>query len=306
MGSISPVIVNIADISPDDFFKVSKKSFPSTLTASLMQSGMLEIPYIIRAESGYRIFTCHNRIGILRESGITELGCYVLEKPDLKIFTDHASLKVYRNEIGPFGKIRALLIAKSVFKLPDAMIRDLCVKTLKLSADTAENEEFLNRVMNFPEILKSYLDEKDVSFRVIKDLSMLPSEWIEVLNRWLSSIQVRVNIFRMLTDYIFDIYRRGDSVSAVESVVCSDDKTLHDAVYKVRYPRYSAMKLKVEALIGELSAAGLTIDFPEYFDRGSATIKLDINKKSDCGEQLKKISKIDVEKLRMLLSLLQG
>lgn len=296
--------VNITDIIPDDFFKVSKKNYPAALTLSMNTSGMLEVPYIFKNGSGYNILTCHNRIKILRESGIPDLKCFILNEPDVKLFMNHVSLKMYRNELGPMGKLRTIFLINSFFKLRESETKDYCTKILKLPVDILENDDYLKKIMGFPETLTSYLDEKDVSFKVIKDLSLLPSGWITVVNNWLDSIQIRVNIFRMLIDNLFDIYRRGDEISVLGSIEFSDDKTLYDIIYRIRYPEFSRLKMKAEGIINQLSGAGLTIDFPEYFDRGFATIKLDINKKSDCSDQLKKISKIDVEKLKELISFL--
>ena len=304
MNNVTLMDVNITDIIPDDFFKVSKKNYPAALTLSMNTSGMLEVPYIFKNGSGYNILTCHNRIKILRESGIPDLKCFILNEPDVKLFMNHVSLKMYRNELGPMGKLRTIFLINSFFKLRESETKDYCTKILKLPVDILENDDYLKKIMGFPETLTSYLDEKDVSFKVIKDLSLLPSGWITVVNNWLDSIQIRVNIFRMLIDNLFDIYRRGDEISVLGSIEFSDDKTLYDIIYRIRYPEFSRLKMKAEGIINQLSGAGLTIDFPEYFDRGFATIKLDINKKSDCSDQLKKISKIDVEKLKELISFL--
>jgi len=298
--------VNIENIITDNYFKISKKNYNQTLTSSLKLSGMLEIPYIFKSGSGYNILTCHNRINILRQTGIQSLDCFVLDEPDADIFMNHAVLKAYRNELGPAGKLKTLFLLSSFFKINESTRKDYCTKILKLPADIIENDNFLNTVMNFPESTISYLDERDLNFKIIKDISLLPVEWINVIDYWIKNIQVRVNIFRMLIDNLFDIYRRGDAISAIESIIFSDDKSLYDAVFKIRYPGFSKIKAESDSLINELSGGGVAIDFPEYFDRGFFTIKLDINKKTDCGVQLKKISGINVEKLKKLLSLLSA
>jgi hypothetical protein len=299
-----PHEINISDIISDDSFKISKNNYPVNLTASLKISGMLEIPYVIKTETGYKLLTCHNRIKILRESETASLKCLVLENPDVKIFMNHVSLKAYRNELGPLGKIKTLLILNSFFNLNESEIKNFCTKVLKLPSEIMDNENYLSRVMSFPETLISYIDEKDMSFKVIKDLSSLPSDWIALIDNWLAVIQVRVNIFRMLVDHLFDMHRRGDNISVIESLTSGDDKSLYDNIFAVRYPEFSKLKVKSDSIIKELSAGGLSVDFPEYFDRGFLTLKLDINKKSDSADQLKKISKINIDKLEELLSFL--
>lgn len=296
--------VNIDDISEDELFKVSKKNYNNTLPGSLKQSGMLEAPYVYKKDNGYTPLTCHNRIKLLRESGITSIRCYILDQPAAEIFMNYVSLKAYRNELGPMGKLKTLTLINSFFNLDAFVKKEFCTKILKLNSEIVDNAEYLERIMHFPDTLADYIDEKDMSFKVIKDLSILPSEWISAIDNWIKNIQVRVNIFRMLVDFVFDIYRRGDSLSVIESVSFSDDKTLYDSIYRIRYPEYSSLKMRSENLISELSGSGVTIEFPEYFDRRSVTLKIDIDKKSDCAGQLKKVTKISVEKLTELLSLL--
>lgn len=304
MNTSETAVVKIADISSNDYFKVSRKNYQSNLVYSLKTSGMLEAPVLIKTDDGYDIFTCHNRIAILRESGIEDLEAVIITNPDVKLFIKHIALKAYRNELGPFGKLKTLTLLNTFFKFEATAVKEFCSKILKLPVDIIENKDYVNKLFDFPVTLIDYLDEKDMSFKTIKDMSLLPREWLVLVDKWLKSIQVRVNIFRMLVDYLFDMYRRGDSIAILEQLSFSDDKTLYDTVFRIRYPEFSKLKIKSESIIGELSGGGLTIDFPEFFDRGSFTLKLDLDKRSDCNSQLKKIKEIDVEKLKDLLSLL--
>ncbi len=297
-------VVKIADISSDDFFKVSRKNYQNNLIYSLKLSGMLEVPVLIKTDSGYDIFTCHNRIKILRESGVVDLASIILSTPDADYFMNHISLKAYRNELGPFGKIKVLTLMKTFFKLDDQTVKDFCSKVLKLPLDVIDNEVYLGKVQSFPSALEDYLDEKDMSFKTIKDLSLMPQDWLALIDSWITKIQMRVNIFRMLADYLFDMYRRGDSLEVLSPLSFDDDKVLYDTVFRVRFPEFSKLKSRSESIINELSGGGLTIDFPEYFDRKNITVKLEIDKRSDCNNQLKKIKDINVEKMTELLSLL--
>lgn len=304
MKTHDTAVVKIADISSNDFFKVSRKNYQSNLVHSLKISGMLEAPVLIKTDAGYSIFTSHNRIAILRESGTIDLEAVILSDPDAELFIKHASLKTYRNELGPFGKLKTLILLNTFFKIESRAVKEFCSKILKLPLDVIDNEEYVCKLLEFPVTLIDYLDEKDMSFKTIRDMSLLPQEWLVLIDKWLKNTPVRVNIFRMLVDYLFDMYRRGDSIAILESFSFSDDKTLYDSVFRIRYPEFSKLKVKSESIISDLSGGGLTIDFPEYFDRGTFTLKLEIDKRTDCNLQLKKIKEIDVEKLKDLLSLL--
>lgn len=304
MNTFDTAAVKIADISSNDFFKVSRKNFQSNLVYSLKISGILEAPVLIKTDAGYDVFTCHNRIAILRESGAIDLEAVILTNPDVKLFIKHITLKAYRNELGPFGKLKTLTLLNTFFEFEDSAVKEFCSKILKLPLDIVDNKDYVFKLFEFPVTLIDYLDEKDMSFKTIKDMSLLPQEWLLLIDKWVKNIQVRVNIFRMLADYLFDMYRRGDSIAILEPLSFSDDKTLYDTVFRIRYPEFSKLKIKSESIIGELSGGGLTIDFPEYFDRGNVTLKLEVDKRTDCNLQLKKIKEIDIEKLKELLSLL--
>jgi hypothetical protein len=297
-------VVKINDISSNDYFKVSRKNYPDNLIYSLKQSGMLEIPFLIKTDSGYDIFTCHNRLGILRESGLTELTCAILDKADVELFMKHVSLKAYRNELGPYGKLKVLSLLNTCFKTDEQTVKNFCIKALKLPIDVIENGIYLSKILTFPLSLIDYLDEKDISFKIIKDLSRMPVDWLDLIDSWLKNIQIRVNIFRMLCDYLFDIYRRGDNIPMLEISSYNDDKALYDVIFRIRYPEFSRLKSISESIINDLSGGGLSVDFPDYFERKNFTIKLDIDKRSDCDLQLKKIRDIDVKKIKDLISLL--
>lgn len=297
-------VVKINDISSNDYFKVSRKNYPENLIYSLKQSGMLEVPVVIKTDSGYDIFTCHNRIKILREAGAADVTCSILDKAEVDLFMKQVALKACRNELGPYGKLKVLSLLHNHFKLNPQTIKEFCSKVLKLPLDIIENEIYLSKILSFPGSLIDYLDEKDISFKTIKDLSRIPDDWLDLLDSWLKSIQVRVNIFRMLADYLFDIYRRGDNIPSLKLLSYSDDKTLYDVIFRIRYPEFSKLKSRSESIINDLSGGGLSVDYPDYFERKNFTIKLEIDKRTDCDLQLKKIRDIDSGKIKDLISLL--
>jgi hypothetical protein len=302
--------IKISDIVYDEFFKISKRNYSHQLHASLELSGMLEAPYLLKRDSGYYIFTCHNRIKILKEikilqdPGISEIRSFLLEEPDAEIFMNHLSLKMYRNELGPFGRIKGISLLKSVFKLAESDLKEFGSKNLKLQPEILEDNKFMDSMASLPDELLNYIDDKDISFKIIKDILALPMSWLEIINTWLKEIPVRVNIFRIMIDNLFDIYRKNPDASVIDSLEYSDDKTLNDSILRLRYPEFSILKNKSHKIIDELSCKGLSIDFPEYLEKSSITLKLEINKKNNLSNELKKISDMDSEKLKELISLL--
>ena len=300
--------INISDIVYDESFKISKNNYSESLRTSLELSGMLELPYLLKGTCGYQIFTCHNRIRVLQELGVREIRSIIFETLDTEIFMNHLSLKMYRNELGPVGRIKALYLLKSVFKVNESELKEFGLKILKLQPEILEdeerNEKFMEKLLSLPQAMINYLDDRDISFKIINDILVFPESWIEIISTWLKEIQVRVNIFRVVIDNLFDIYRKGTDISVIKAITYSDDKTLNDSIFRIRYPQFSRLKNKSDAIINELSRKGLSIDFPEYFEKSSVTLKLEINKKNDISDELKKISAIDVGKLKELMSLL--
>jgi len=296
--------INLSDIVYDESFKISKRNYPESLRTSLELSGMLELPCLLKEISGYSILTCHNRIKILQESGVREIRAIILETPDAAVFMNHLSLKMHRNELGPFGRIKSIYLLRSVFKLDESGLKEFGSKILKLPYEILENDKLMEKMASLPQALLNYIDDRDISFKIINDILLFPKEWIEVINSRLQEIQVRVNIFRVMIDNLFDIYRQGIDVSVINSIEFSDDKTLNDSIFRIRYPQISRLKSKSDAIINELSCKGLSIDFPEYFEKSSITLKLEIHKKNDISNELKKIAAMDVEKLKELMSLL--
>jgi hypothetical protein len=298
-------IVNTSEIRENDLYRISRKNFPSGLPLSIKLSGMLEVPWIIRDNSGYIAFTCHNRIKILRDIGVRSIECYVLDRPQVRVFMYNVSLKSYRNEIGPAGKMKSLLLLKERFKVNDEIIDRFCKKNLKVPEEIIRDGKFTECFFLLPDPLINYLDERDISFKIIKDLINLPVDWAVIISRWVEAIPVRVNFFKMIIDNISDIYRRGDNISVIEKISAEEDKKLYDEIYRIRYPRYMKIKSDADLLIKDLTTPGLCIDFPEYFDRDYITVKLNIDKKTDCNSQLKKVLTLNPDRLKELISLLQ-
>ena len=63
--------VSIHDIEDDEHFKISRNFKSPELITSLKNSGMLEIPFLIKRGNSFYPFTCHNRLAILSEAGIS-------------------------------------------------------------------------------------------------------------------------------------------------------------------------------------------------------------------------------------------
>lgn len=298
--------INLKEIIKNDYYKISRNIRNNELAASLKNAGMLEIPYLIKSNNGYYPLTCHNRITIMQEYGFDKVESYILDFPVVDIFIRNLLIKIYRNECGPIGRVKAFTILKNDFKLEDTRLLEIAKKTLKIPHEILSDEIMIARIKNLPENVKNYLDVKDISFKIIRDIIFFDEALIDELSRWIDKIQIRQNIFKMLVDFLFDIRRRDGFFKIIENDLLEnmDDKSLHDYVFKLRYPEYLLKKEKAEKIINQLSGKGVSVDFPEYFEKDSICLKFIINKKDEGSKISEFVSGLNVNQVNELLSLL--
>lgn len=298
--------VSIIDIEKNDHFKISRNITSPELVNSIMSSGMLEIPFLIKKNSTYSSLTCHNRISVLADAGIRQVNAYVVDRPSAEIFKRNLVLKVYRNECGPVGRLKAYEILQQDFGINGDELNGFARKYLKLPAEVISDSRFVDGIMNLPVSLKDYIDQKDISFRIVRDIVVSGDDVINEISRWLENTQVRQNIFKMLVDFLFDIKKRDGELKPVEfpGPGKMDDKTLHDIVFRLRYPDYTTKRNEADALISAINSKGVTVEFPEYFERDILSLKFTISKKEKSDRLHELVSSINSEKIESLLKLL--
>ncbi|NCC73902.1 MAG: hypothetical protein EOM06_10940, partial [Sphingobacteriia bacterium] len=97
-------------------------------------------------------------------------------------------LKIYRNECGPIGRIKAFNILRNDFNVNQTETADIARKVLKIPYEIFSDEKVLSTIEGMPETLKNYIDSKDIPFKLIKDLVLLDDILIAELNRWIEKI----------------------------------------------------------------------------------------------------------------------
>lgn len=296
--------VKISDILDDDTFRISRPARSDQLEQSIRNLGMLEIPVLMKSDGGYIPFTCHNRLRIMKGAGMAEVMTNVIPAPDYGIFVKNTALKAGRGEIGPAGKAKALLIARECFGVND--LRFFSRSVLNTSGELL-NPGFAEGIMALPGELVEYIDTRDIGYKIIKDILALPIWITGILAEWVSTIQVRVNIFKMLVDCLFDMRKNvnPENLPRFKPEDKTDDKKLYDTVYRMRYPRYSEMKERADSLLASVLAPGFSVDFPEFFEKDSCVIKIDIRCSDTADDIRNKLSAVDTVGLERLLALLK-
>lgn len=296
-------IIRISDIRCDDTFRISKPVVSDALIQSLKELGMLEKPYLLESGNGLLPLTCHNRILALGKLGIDTVDSFIIKNFDPVLFINNTAIKVRRNETGPAGKCRAFMIAREFNIYTDH--GRFCKRILNVSPDILD-PEFAAKILNLPVALKNYIDIKDPGFKILKDLVALPQHMIEWIDYCLGIMQVRVNVFKIVVDHLFDLGKKnpGTALPVIDAAV-ADDRQLLEAVSRIRFPEYSALRERADNLVEAVTSRGVSVDFPEFFESSKFTLNFDVSVRDSADDIRRRLNGIDAGKLVELASLLK-
>lgn len=318
--------VLLSDIDyENDFYKLSKNPPDGKLVTSIKNYGIFDPPLLLRDAGSeqpvgnsrdhplgkFTILFGHNRLRILRDLDYQSVDARVVDSIAPSAFLSCALLKNYRSEIGPVARIRLIAILKYTFNIDDAAIASICRSDLKVPDFFYGSDAIIQSTLGLPAELKDYLDNREIGYKVIKNLLALKGEGLSLLNSWIKRINFRVNYFKDIVDFMVDIDKRaggtGDlasiDISTVEGRSEGEELVYHE-VFRVRYPEYSRMIAEVDDIVSRLRRAGADVDFPRYFEGNSITLKIPIAKGEGADtltELLKKIDRGEIEKLLDLL-----
>ena len=305
---IQSVLIKSIDLE-DDFFKLSKNN-TDELKGSISKSGVLEPPVLLYRNSKYIIISGHNRLRVLNELQSGSVDSVVLEDLTHYSFLEYVLLKNFRNEIGPMGKLNAIFILKNFFALSDEKLCEAACD-LHIPDDFYLKDELFEYIHSLPDVIRDYIDLKDIGFKVIKNLFQLSSEGMEILAKWIKETNMRVNIFKSIVDLTVDIFKRDKTLKYLMDIDTgsiqdrrSKEEYIFNEVFKIRYPEYSALKERFEKISERFKKNGIDIDFPRYFEGDRLVLSMSINKRGGIEQFNNKLSKIDTDELRELIDLL--
>ena len=279
--------IDIEKIDIDDnSFNISRNILREDLYDSIKNFGMLEKPLLLQKNKSYILMSCHNRMRICYDLGIKKVNCRIVLSPDRELFFENLILKLFRNGAGPVGRIKALNIIDKYFS-EDLTIRPVELRKITgLPMEYIEEQNKRDKILALPYYISEYIDEKDINFKTIRDLLIFESTLLDWLNGWLSAIPIRVNIFKKMTDHLFDIARdcRTSDLILPGDDSIKNDTDLYAEIFRVRYPDYSSMNVKASELINKISSPEISIGFPEFFEKDYISITFKINKNNRNGE----------------------
>lgn len=299
------VAVDQIDLN-DESFKISRNRPHPDLYSSIKKYGMLEKPYVIKKENSYVLMTCHNRVRICSELNIEKIKVIILPAPDGEIFFNNLVLKLFRNGIGPLGRIKILHIIKQYFSDNEIISAADLRKITGLPKEYLHGENAGKAVHSFPAGLLDYIDTKDINFKTIKDLASIDKNGLEWLNTWVGYMQIGVNFFKRITEHLFDIFRM-DKINQLPlpgDETIKSDADLYAEVFRIRYPKYSNINKQSLELIDKLSSKILSVDFPDFLERDYILLNFKISKNSTAHEWRKAAENLKDEYIKELLDLL--
>lgn len=292
-------------------FKISKNHIDDRFIKSIKNFGILEPPVLIKDEVKYTVLFGFNRLDALNKLGKKSINAVIIDRIDSELYIEYALLKCIRNEIGPAGKIKLISILTDHCSIEDKRLIALGERGFNIPEEFILSHSRIKAVNSLPEIIKDYIDLKDINFRLIKDLLKLPGEVISQIAVWIEYTGMRVNIFKRVLENLIDIYRRDNNLNQIKNIefkLIEDRKERERCIYKhlfkIRYPEYSCLKQKANTIVEFYLERGILIDLPEYFEGDSINIIFRVKKGDDFKSFRKKLDYIDEEKIDDLLGML--
>jgi hypothetical protein len=294
----------------DDRFRISRPQRDDSLARSIAKFGILVPPLLLRAKGGHVIVKGHNRLEALRDLGEVKAGCLLSDTVSLDAYREHVLEKAYVNALGPAGKLRSIQILRTL-GADSPSVHNVAAAGLGIPADVFMNEGLVAGVRGLPARLRQFLDMRDIPFKSIKTLMMLPDEVHAFLSRWLEVYHLRLNIFRDVVEMLFDICRRDGFSGIINDLVPEPGKEPHDeearlhaALFTVRYPGFGSVMRNYEPLLGEYRGRGITLVLPPYLEGSSIEVKLHFDRKESRSTISEKLGSIKPDDIRSLLDLL--
>jgi hypothetical protein len=304
--------VLLNDINFDDrYFRISRDYIDQGLMASIRNFGVLDPPVVMQVSGKFRVVFGFNRLRILGNLGHEAVPAVILDRIEPEWYIKQVILKCQRNECGPVGRLKILVLLKDAFSVDSDRMAVIGEHGLHIPEDFIVNGSFLNSVMNLPDSVKRYIDCKDIQYKIIRRLADLPRYAIDSVAGWLDAGMLRVNIFKSIVDMIADICARDGNLSRIDIIqpdASADlkrwDDYLFERIYRARYPAYTSLKTKADDIVQHYSSRGIRIDYPPYFEGDSLKLTVTLQKRDNPDMIMKKMNAIDTAKLKELLDLL--
>jgi hypothetical protein len=296
----------------DERYRVSKSRPSDALYSSIAQHGVIDPPVLLRTPDKNIIVFGHNRLRVCAETAAARCGCIVVDDILPGWFIEYALLKNYHGEISPYGKIRLSMILGGMTGLPRDEALEILRTGFGVPQEYAAEPLRAHAVLSSaPAGLRDYLDCRDIGFKILGRVLLLPAQAHGMLAQWINAGPMKINVFKEAVELILDICRRDGSdiaASSTFSVNDREDGAVEDAIIRhlreVRYPHFAGLKKRAEALMAEIGRERVGITMPRHFEGDSVEVSLRFSKRDDAGEIVRRLSSVRADKIRALLDML--
>jgi hypothetical protein len=271
-------IIRLSSISTDDrTFCISRPGPSQKLIESVKRSGVADSPILLRKNNRLIPVSGHNRLNAAASSEFVR--CRIVDSFSADDFLQHAVSKLFRGELGPIGKLRALdLVRSDRFTSPLSESVDP-VSQLELSPEIATAG-----ILSLDPVLLSYCDDKMVPLKTLLMLSVLSPSLRESLLFWISHISVRMNYFRSAADLLYDLSRKIvsehlDNVAAEIFAAADSDEDAVSLLFKMRNPVSFEMAEAERGIRAKFRKQGVEIIFPLFMEGSSVEFRIKMMRK---------------------------
>lgn len=290
-------------------FKISRDLPSEEFLLSVEKDGVLDPPLLLEEKDNLRVIFGFNRIDAAEKKGAENITCLKFFSLSADEYAAAGTLRVYRGDTGPVGRLRMIEILRNFFSADNRSILGYARGRWGVPDEFIHSDDIRRAVLSFGKKLSGYLDSKDIGYKTIKILTQIPSGTAALLGGWAAASSMRVNIFKSSADMIYEIIKRDGpkDVDVLANSIPESAKEIEGFIFgsliKLRYPEHSALTEKVEAIVKRIAANGISADFPLRTENDHLSITVKLGRKRDLPSALRSIEESggDIEALLKLL-----
>ena len=300
-----------SEIDWEDFsFRFGKKDKKEELAESIDRYGILDTPTVVKGKGKFKIFSGFNRLESLKKNQ-NLFSVIIINEVTEELLKKEAGEKSFNDRIGISGKIRLCEIYEKYFSRNFKALEDIGKYIGGIPIDFFPGKENFSKLAGFSEEFKDYLDEKDVSFKVVRSFLSISSSIQKILIPHVIQWNPGKNNFKKLINVILDIEQQGEIQNLLDSLNEIEEKgepgsfdKFYAGLSMMRYPAYTEMVAEKDRLLKMLQIPSIHFVVPEFFEGDEIILQARIKRNEKPEDVIEKINRLDKELIVRLLHLL--
>ncbi len=310
--TIVKVLLDHIDFN-DTLYRIPSAPYSSRLFDSIADTGLINLPTLVKHGEGYRILLGWKRLAVCKELGLKDEVCRVYDPEELTA-TEVIKLIYLDNEHRFTDLERALLFSK--FKeLSGLNDRELTTTVLPLLgvSPSGKNLERMTKLAGLDqEVIDATLEERITVEQAnllanIEDISERQYLLKEVLIKYgLNNNEARETVYELLELAAIKGVSTKEIVEAAIAGV-ANKQIFRERVKSLRYPEYSSVVDEFQKIRKEMGLPeSVNIAHDRYFERDDLQIRFKINSSDDLDRVITSLKNAnDTGSIRKLLELIK-